>query len=198
MHKLMDAILTAELQGLRERLAKPALDILETGCIRNSAEEYRTGDGWSTLTFARHVAEHGGSSTSIDLDTSSADQILTREGVRSHAALITGDSVTTLLALADQGATYDLVLLDSADDPTLIFNEYRITEPLVRVGGLLMVDDVKLHNDSYGSKGDAIVPRLKQEGIPFRFDRRWGGGGYIDVIMIDKKCHESGGHTRLE
>ncbi|MEW1679277.1 class I SAM-dependent methyltransferase [Streptomyces noursei] len=181
----MSDILTAELATLRERQGRDQLDIVETGSIRNDTEPHRVGDGWSTLIFAQHVATHGGAFMAIDLDTTPAARVLAREGVADAAALLTGDSVTMLSTLGRQGRTYDLLLLDSADDPHLILEEFIVAEKIVRPGGTILIDDVAYHHTSYGSKGGAVLPYLRKTGRPFRVLTRWGGGANIDVIAVD-------------
>ena len=72
----MHQLISDSLAELRRRTGWDSLDILETGTIRNTGEEYRTGDGWSTLAFAEDVLSNGGSLTSIDLDTTHAEKVL--------------------------------------------------------------------------------------------------------------------------
>lgn len=181
----MADVLGPELAKVRERRGA-ALDILETGCIRNADPAHEQGDGWSTLIFAEHVRDYGGSHTSIDLDTSSAAKVLAGRGLTPYARLLTGESVLTLGNLATiHDATFDVILLDSGDDPGLIFREYEEALPMVRPGGLLAVDDTSTQPGSYGTKGDTLVPLLRKWGLPFRVATRWGGYANIDVVLID-------------
>ncbi|MFE3866042.1 O-methyltransferase [Streptomyces goshikiensis] len=181
----MSEILDRELHHLQSTCARGNLDLLETGCIRDVTPGHRLADGWSTLAFAQHVRQYGGSVTSIDLDVTAAHAVLSAEGLRDEVRLITGDSVETLKALHGRGLSFDLILLDSGTDPYLIFREYQVAVDLVRQPGLIVIDDVKYHEDSYGSTGDMVLPYLETNEIPFRVDRRWGGRGWIDVLLID-------------
>jgi hypothetical protein len=181
----MTDILVEELDLMRGACAREQLDLLETGSIRNSAPGHRLADGWSTLTFAEHVRDHGGSITSVDLNTSEAKVVLESEGLADKVELIDGDSVKTLLELRENGRSFDLVLLDSGNDPDLIFREYQVAVKMVRHPSLIVVDDVKCHPDSHGTKGELVVPHLEAQGIPFRVKRRWGGEGWIDVVLVD-------------
>jgi hypothetical protein len=181
----MTDILVQELARMRGACRRDELDLLETGCIRNSAPGHRLADGWSTLTFAEHVRDYGGSATSLDLDTSEAKSVLDAEGLAEEVELIDGDSVETLQRLREKGRAFDFALLDSGNDPDLIFNEYQIAIEMMRRPGLIGVDDVKYYADSHGTKGEAVVPYLQAHSVLFRVHRRWGGYGWIDVVLIE-------------
>lgn len=181
----MTDILVQELARMRGACRRDGLDLLETGCIRNSAPGHRLADGWSTLTFAEHVRDYGGSATSLDLDTSEAKSVLNAEGLVDEVELIDGDSVETLRGLREEGRAFDFVLLDSGNDPDLIFAEYQVAVEMMRRPGLIGVDDVKYFADSHGTKGETVVPYLEAQGVPFRVHRRWGGLGWIDVVLVE-------------
>lgn len=181
----MTDILCQELSHMRSVCDRDGLDVLETGCIRNSAPGHHLADGWSTLAFAQHVRDYQGRLTSVDLDTSEARQVLATSGLSHKANLISGDSVTHLQKLYEQGRSFDFILLDSGNDPDLIFSEYQIAVNLVRHPGLIAIDDVQYYPDSHGTKGALVVPYLERRKIPFRVKRRWGGVGWIDVVIID-------------
>lgn len=157
------------------------VDILETGTIRTSTPISRHGFGWSTLTFAEHVAEHGGNFTSIDLDTRESAKVLRKYGVQQHVNLIQSDSV---LALSNLDVELDFVLLDSADDSQLTWTELLTVAPLVRPGGTVLFDDVALEGCT-GRKGDVVMKWLADNDLPHREYKRWGGWGYIGMIAID-------------
>lgn len=182
---VMSDILNVELARMRDACQRSALDLLETGCIRNTAPGHRLADGWSTLIFAEHVKAHSGSTTSVDLDTAQAKAVLASECLAAQVQFIEGHSVEILGALREQGKTYDIVLLDSANDPELTFKEYQIAADMVRRPNLVVVDDVKYYSDSHGVKGDVLLPYLQSKGIEFRVRRRWGGSGWIDVILFE-------------
>lgn len=183
-HTHMSDVLAAELERLSNRVGRVSLDILETGSIRNATEPHRVGDGWSTLTLATYRATYGGRFVSVDLDTSQAKKVLAREQI-AGVELVQAESVATLKECLAAGMSFDFILLDSGDDPELIYAEYEVARQLVRVPGLIAVDDVAYHPGSYGSKGERVVPHLEAEGIDFRVSSRWGGGGNIDVVLID-------------
>lgn len=178
----MSDLLNGVLDGLRTKLGRGELAILETGTIRQESEEYRWNDGWSTLTFAENVRDHGGSLTSIDLDVAAADRVLTRHGLRDHVTLIEGDSIRTLQEM--QGSSFDLVLLDSDNDADLIMNEYHLVKPMVNTPGVIIVDDV-VPGSPHVVKGHKLVPYLDSSLLPYRMETRTGRGYSTGMLIMD-------------
>lgn len=176
-------LLTGELDAYRERTGRTDLAILETGSIRNEAEEYHQNDGWSTLTFAQYVKAHGGALTSVDLDTSAADAVLTRHGLRDAVALVQQHSLEFLAGEVAAGARYDVILLDSENDADLILQEYLLAKDLGP--GLLLVDDVE-PNSTTVVKGHKLLPLVAAAGTPRRMLRRTGAGTFsVGVLALD-------------
>lgn len=158
------------------------LDILETGTIRGEGEQYRIGDGWSTVAFAEHVRDHGGSVTSIDLDVSTARKVLEEQDLDGYVTLIEEHSIQALSKLLAAGSRFGVVLLDSDNDPKLILHEYLIAVRMLRGPGVLMVDDVDLASGMV-LKGHQIVPWLDSENVPYEIVRR-DAGGYTTGVLI--------------
>lgn len=200
----MNELLNHELEHVAAEFGTRRLNILETGCIRNDGEQYRINDGWSTWTLAKWVAENGGTSTSIDLDISKAHGVLSRHGLFSGGTLpdpgaegavasggVTldqGYSVNVLARILASGVrqAFELILLDSDNDPNLILHEFMIAKHLVKPGGTILIDDVSLDNDGPdGSKGDAIVPWAEAHGIPSRTVKRTGDGYVTTVVALE-------------
>lgn len=180
----LSEILAAELADLRDRANKEKLVIVETGSIRGDGEQYRVNDGWSTLTFAWEVKEHGGSLTSIDLDTSTADKVLRAEKLRSQVKLIEGHSIDVLAGLASEGsAMFDVAFLDSDNDGALIFHEYLVVKHLMSSPGLIIVDDVDIHSQEV-VKGHKILPWARAHSIPHRIIER-GADYRIGVLVFE-------------
>lgn len=176
-------LLTAELDAYRERTGSSDLAILETGSIRNEAEEYHQNDGWSTLTFAQYVKEHGGSLTSVDLDIAAADRVLTRHGLRDTVNLVEQHSIEFLAGEVLTNAQYDVILLDSENDADLILHEYLLAKNLGP--GLVLVDDVEPGSRTV-VKGQKLLPLLEQSGAPLRMLRRTGAGSFsVGVLALD-------------
>lgn len=178
----MSDLLNDVLDGLRGRLGRDDLSILETGTIRQEAEEYRWNDGWSTVTFAENVRDYGGSLISIDLDVAAADRVLTRLGLRDLVTLIEHDSVRTLSGMG--GASFDVVLLDSDNDADLIMNEYELAKPLVNTPGVIIVDDV-VPGSPHVVKGHKLVPYLDAHLFPYRLETRTGRGYSTGMLIMD-------------
>lgn len=176
-------LLTGELDAYRERTGRTNLAILETGSIRNEAEEYHQNDGWSTLTFAEYVAAHGGSVTSVDLDISAADAVLTRHQLRDRVNLVEQHSIEFLAGQVAAGAHYDVILLDSENDADLILHEYLLAVNLSP--GLVLVDDVEPGSTTV-VKGQKLLPMLETHARPVRLLRRTGAGTFsVGVLALD-------------
>lgn len=182
----LSEILKAELAKLRERAEKASLDIIETGTIRNTGENYRVNDGWSTLTLAEDAVKHDGAVTSIDLDISSAEAVLTQAGrkVRNRVTLAEGHSIDRLSDYLSAQFVYDVAFLDSDNDAALILHEYLIVRRMVRSPGLIMVDDVDMSSAEV-MKGHQIVKWLDAEGTPYRLEKRHGDGYETGVLVIE-------------
>lgn len=185
----LSEILNAELASFRERTGKARLDILETGTIRGTTENYRVGDGWSTITFAEHVKANSGSLTSIDLDISNAELVLKDKRLTKYVNLIKGSSVQEINALAS-GKTratkrsVDVAFLDSGNDASLTFSEYLTVREIMRTPGLIIVDDVDMNSHEV-VKGHEIVPFLQAQGIEHRIIERMGDGFRTGVLVFE-------------
>lgn len=179
----LSKLLVTELDAFRERTGRDSLDILETGSIRGTEEQYHQNDGWSTLTFAQYVRDNGGSLVSIDLDTAAADEVLTRHGVRDLVELIKGDSVQTINAL-EISRGLDVVLLDSDNDADLIMAEFNAVSRLTNTPALFLVDDVEPGSTGV-VKGHRILPWLQENNVPYRLERRTGDGYSTGVLVFE-------------
>jgi hypothetical protein len=156
--------------------------IVETGTIRGQGDEYRTGDGWSTIALAEHVRDHGGTVTSIDLDVTTAERVLAERGLRQHVELVQGHSIQVLTRLAAEGRRFDVVLLDSDNDAQLILDEWLIASTMLGRPGILIVDDVDLES-ALVVKGHKLVPWLDREGVLYEMTQR-EAGGYMTGVLI--------------
>lgn len=165
-----------------ELAALGEVTIVETGTIRGQGDEYRTGDGWSTIALAEHVRDHGGTATSIDLDVSTAERVLAEHDLGRHVELIQGHSIQVLTRLAAEGRRFDVVLLDSDNDAQLILDEWLIASTMLERPGLLIVDDVDLES-TLVVKGHKLVPWLDHEDVSYEITQR-EAGQYTTGVLI--------------
>lgn len=185
----LSEILITELAELRKRAGKEKVDIVETGSIRGDSDNYRENDGWSTVTFATEIKEHGGSMTSIDLNTAVADKVLRSKKLRSQVTLIEGHSIDVLSRMdADSAAKaktrFDVAFLDSDNDGELIFREFMLVTQMMRSPGLIVIDDVDTKSEGV-VKGHLVMPWVEQQGISHRLITRTGDGYSTGVLFID-------------
>lgn len=189
-------ILTLELA----RFGDGPIRIVETGTIRGDSEHSRTGDGWSTEFFAKRIRDlyqrdpHAVASfcASIDLDCRVAQTVLERLHLDPFVTLITAYSITGLMTWAHYvPGVIDVVLLDSDNDATLIFSELLVAMQIVRPGGLILIDDVRMkHHPEGAKKGDKAFPWIAQECAAgrgaYRLHERTGWNGYkCGVLAYD-------------
>lgn len=184
----LQRIIRDELAALSNRVGYKALDIVETGTIRGAADQYRIGDGWSTVAFAEYVKDHGGSFATIDLDVSTALAVLSGEVVfnvnraSQNVTFIEDHSIRALAQYANMGRRFHVALLDSDNDAQLILDEYLLVSTMLRHPGLLLVDDVDLES-ALVVKGHKLVPWLDQENVPYQIVQR-DAGGYTTGVLI--------------
>ena len=165
-------------------------DILETGTIRQDTEAHRAGDGWSTLAFARDVWGGDGHVTSVDLDTRTARRVLDRElgaEAENYVTLREGYSIHWLAMMLAAGQRFDVILLDSENDPQLILHEFMIATQLLRRPGLILVDDV-VPGSATVLKGRDLLPWIDANlpNATTSWEERTGGGvrsGVLSVIL---------------
>lgn len=181
----MNELLIQELDALRARRGYDELAILETGCIRVEDPSYRDSDGWSTLAFAGYTQTHGGTLTSIDLDTSVAKRVLENEGVGSRTTFIEGYSIEQLAQLVASKREFDVIMLDTENDAQLILHEYLVAKRLVSPGGLIIFDDIDMSNMSGAVKGHAVVPWLDGEGVVYRMEQRVSDQYVTNMVFMD-------------
>jgi predicted O-methyltransferase YrrM len=133
-------------QGVLEKFKEPT-KILEIGVARDLGLYARDSDGWSSLHFARHVAQYGGELTLVDIDEYSIDNCekLT-EGFKSLTYVVS-DGLSYLKDISKN--YYDIINLDAGDDPSLTFEMYNITKSLNPKA--IIIDD-------FHTKG-ALIPK---------------------------------------
>ena len=136
------------------------LNILETGTIRSYHEKHES---------TRIIAETTkGNVVSID---NAEESIKVAKDICKHLDNIDwllGDSVKLMKMLGKD--RFDLILLDSVNDPDHIFEEFKLALKLIKVGGTIMVDDFGVNVDGVGidktqrlaKKGVKLYDQLKK------------------------------------
>lgn len=150
-------IIPTYLTALKARFG--LLNIVETGTIRNTNKDYVEGDGHSTLHIAEWIKHNGGNFTSIDLYTEVAKRYLTSHNLQNFVKFEQGDSRRIL---AEMTKPLHFVLLDSANDVDVILGEFKLVEPLVVDGGIVMVDDVYMDSVNV-VKGHKVIPYAREK-----------------------------------
>jgi predicted O-methyltransferase YrrM len=108
--------------------------------------EIGTSNGHSTLWLARAVHDWDGTVLSVDVDTAAQDAAaanLSRVGLQQHVQLRCADGGAVLAELPD--ASQDAVFLDA--DRSRYLGWWPDPVRVLRVGGLLAVDNVLSHPD---------------------------------------------------
>lgn len=103
---------------------------LETGTIRSYDEKHES---------TRIIGECCKSLLSIDNEIKS---IKISKDICSNLSTVTwvhGDSLECMSEL--RGREYDFILLDSVNDPEHIYEEYLLALKLIKIGGVIMIDD---------------------------------------------------------
>lgn len=153
------------------RVSRP-INIIETGTIRNVDPKYLEGDGHSTLYIAKWCeaklpVKH--QFYSVDLDTRVCKAYMRELGLDKYVKLITSNSLDWLGTI---DFPIDFAFLDSANDDTLILNEFKAITPKLAKGGVVIIDDV-IPGSGDVIKGRKLLPYLRKEKIPYRLVGRY-------------------------
>ena len=164
----------ATLNKINENFGLNPISIVETGCIRNPADRYKQGDGWSTLTWLLW-AEHTDSRVyTIDIDKESLDIARNVIGQNHKVHFINNDSVKFFKELP-KNFKIDLLFLDSydwiGDDNNKMQSEvHQLNEVVYALSSLhekslILLDDIFDDGDGkrYG-KGNFSIPFLLSNG----------------------------------
>jgi hypothetical protein len=82
-----------------------------------------------------------------------------------------------------------MVLLDSANDGQLILHELYLAQYLVRVGGYIVIDDVRMDHHKAGEparakKGEYVLPLVRKMGWDHSLHERQGWGEYRTGVLV--------------
>jgi len=157
------------LEILHKEYQEP-ITIVETGCIRNSTEEAKMGDGWSTLNWEYYAIKTNSKVYTVDISESyiakSKEIVKPSKFVEYHV----GDSVRFLEEFKGK---IDFLFLDSFDycgDENNIkachnhsLNEIKAAWSKLNNKCFVLIDDV--FDDKWTGKGFLTIPYLLEKGF---------------------------------
>lgn len=144
------------------KLQEP-LNILETGTIRSYHEKHES---------TRIIGETTkGNIISLD---NSQESIKIAKDICKHLNNIDwlhGDSVELMKTLGKN--RFDLILLDSVNEPNHIFEEFKLALNLIKIGGTIMIDDFGVDTNgmipdksqALAKKGTKVYNQLKSNSL---------------------------------
>lgn len=123
----------------------PNANVVETGTIRSYHEKHES---------TRIIGESTQGKV-ISIDNSPNSIRISKDICKNlnNITWILGDSISVLKTLPHNA--YDLILLDSMNDKTHIFNEFLISLKLIKTNGIIMIDD-------FGVSKNGLVPDRTQ------------------------------------
>lgn len=153
------------LYQLLDSLNQPTLNIVETGCTRDTSPTGMMSDGWSSFYFAKWIHEHNGSLTTIDIDPINLGycQIFLKRFrlLSDKVSFIEQDSVQAIKELKQP---VDVFYLDSCDGLDHGLAEFQAA--LVHRPKMIIMDD-------FTSKAAKAVEFATQEKISFQQIQRY-------------------------
>lgn len=133
---------------LLNQINEKYINALETGTIRSYNEKHE-----STRWLGENI--QNGKVLSVDIE---AKSINISKDICKHLnniEWIQGDSLEVLNNL--EKSKYNFILLDSVNDPEHIFEEFKLALKLIKLGGIIMIDD-------FGVGMDGSIPDKSQRG----------------------------------
>ena len=147
-------------------LMQGPLTIVETGTIRGHLDDFKFGDGHSTLRFAEYVSRFGGKLYSVDIDPMAvmiSKALCTKEFpvIEDDVHIIESDSVTFLESFDEP---IDILYLDSDNDANLILNEAKAGIRNLHEESIILIDDCFNKGNYHVEKGSLVIPFLEENG----------------------------------
>ena len=172
------------LKKVHENFGFDSIKIVETGCIRNPTENYKHGDGWSTLTWLLWANYTNSKIYTIDIDNECLNIAKSVIGNEDKINFINKDSVKFLNELPGN-FKIDLLFLDSYDwvgdsnnkmqSEVHQLNEIVYALPYLHKKSLVLLDDI-YDDDGRTGKGHFSIPFLLSNG--------WKKIHYIDTQVL--------------
>lgn len=146
------------------------ITIVETGCIRNTTEESRFGDGWSTLNWEWFAKQTDSSVYVVDIDESHLEKA---KEVVPESEYVTYKQQDSIEFLKNFHRKIDFLFLDSYDycgDEENVrkchehqLNEVKAVWDKLNDRCLILIDDV--FNEQWNGKGKLSIPYLLENGF---------------------------------
>jgi hypothetical protein len=146
------------------------ITIVETGCIRNTTEESKLGDGWSTLNWDYYAKKTNSKVYVVDIDENHLKKSKEVVPPSEYVIYTKDDSINYLEKFSEK---IDLLFLDSYDycgDEENIrkCHEHSLNEILAAWDKLnekcfVLIDDI--FNNQWEGKGKLSVPYLLDNGF---------------------------------
>lgn len=161
---------TKVLSILDEVFGGNPITIVETGCIRNTSEEAKIGDGWSTVNWDYYAKKTNSSVYVVDI---SWDHVKCAMEVVPPSRYVTYTVDDSVHFLENFPAKIDFLFLDSydycGDDENIrrchehSLNEVKAAWNKLGTPCLILIDDV--FNDKWDGKGKLSIPYLFENGF---------------------------------
>ena len=167
----------------------PNANVVETGTIRSYHEKHESTRIIGESTTGR-VISIDNSPKSIQISKDICKNL-------KNIQWILGDSISVLKTLPQN--SYDVILLDSMNDKTHIFNEFLIALKLIKTNGILMIDDFGVSNNGVipdrsqpaAQKGVEVFQQLLKRGLLRYLTLHQSVKGVQGIIRVDDLLKKS-------
>ena len=147
------------------RPANRTLWIVETGCLRRKEDDYRSGDGWSTLYLALWCQGKNARLDSVDCDPAAiqtAREVLTEHGLGDLPNVVFHQRIAEEW-LREWAGPIDFAYLDAHPAPEQNLAEFLEVRKRLRPPALVVIDDCfELAEDR--NKGRKTLEYLREQG----------------------------------
>ncbi len=158
------------LEILEKEYNRP-ITIVETGCIRNTTEESKMGDGWSTLNWEYYAKKTDSKVYVVDID---ANHLSQSKKIVPESDLIKYTQDDSINYLQNFDKKIDLLFLDSydycGDDENIrkchehSLNEVKAAWDKLNEECYILLDDV-FSDVNWAGKGELTIPYLLENGF---------------------------------
>jgi len=158
---------------LKETYSEP-ITIVETGCIRNTTDESKFGDGWSTLNWEYYAKDTDSKVYVVDINQHHINKSMEIVPQSEHVEYTLSDSVEYLKNFDKK---IDVLFVDSFDycgdaENIRACHNHSLNEILAAWDKLedncfVLVDDV--FNDKWAGKGELSIPYMLENGFQLEY-----------------------------